>query len=61
VLWKLPLSGHRTHGLSYCRIGPVAIDPTETSAAPDGNVDVPSHQGFGGSLEPKGARAHATS
>ena len=32
MLGKLPLSGHRAHGLSCCRIGPVAIDPELTSA-----------------------------
>jgi hypothetical protein len=24
VLWKLPLSGHRAHGLTCCRLDPVA-------------------------------------
>ncbi len=24
MLWKLPLSGHRAHGLTCCRLDPVA-------------------------------------
>jgi hypothetical protein len=32
VLWKLPLSGHRAHGLTCCRLDPVANDPEPTSS-----------------------------
>jgi hypothetical protein len=31
VLWKLPLSGHRAHGLTCCRLDPVANDPERAS------------------------------
>ena len=30
MLWKLPLSRHRAHGLTCCRLDPVANDPRRT-------------------------------
>jgi hypothetical protein len=46
VLWKLPLSGHRTHGLSCCRTDPVAIDPERTLNSTDTPLVLPSRLAF---------------